>query len=84
MDAILTPGIEDGHDTRVLQLRGGLRFVEEALNVVLANKTRSANCLQRHEAFRMQLPRLEHHSHAAAAQFLEQFVARENAAAGER
>ena len=67
MDAPLATDGVDGHDVRVMQLRGGLRFVVKALQMLGVKGGREGQNLKRHAPAQGQLQRFVDNAHAAAA-----------------
>jgi hypothetical protein len=67
--------IVDRHDTGVLRGTGDLRFLDEALPQVCLGLVIVQEHLDRHVAGEVSVPRLEDHSHAAAADLTKEFVA---------
>jgi hypothetical protein len=64
----------DGHDVRVPQGRNRLGFGFEPPHKIRTGKRAVQYNFQRHDAVQAQLPRPVHHAHAAARNFLQQFI----------
>lgn len=84
MPAVVMPDFEDGHDVRVLEPRRRLGLGAEALDHPGRSQFASGDNLERDLPTELGLPRAEHDAHAAARDFVEQFVAREAAALEQR
>ena len=79
MLAVVLSDFVDGHDVRMLQIGRRLRFTTEALNLGLAREFSGENHFQRDRAIEARLPGFPNNAHAAARDFLLQFIITERA-----
>jgi hypothetical protein len=74
---LLLADLVDGDDVGVLEAGGGPGFLLEAAHVGFVGELPAQDHLQGDDAVEADLPRLEHHPHAAAGDLLQQLVVAE-------
>ena len=72
--SLMLAGVVDGHDVRVYQMSGGLRFAAEARQIFRGGQFAIEDHFESDRAIETALPRLIHDAHAAAADLFEQLV----------
>ncbi len=75
--AIVGADLVQRDDVGVLQLRRGGGLVLEAVQIVRPGQRPADDHFQRDDAAEPQVPRLEHHAHAAAADFFDELIIRQ-------
>jgi hypothetical protein len=75
--ALVLAHFMDGHDVRVLETGRGFGLGTEALHELIAGEPAGKQQLHRDDAIERDLASLEDHAHAAAGDFLDQFIVAE-------
>src|SRR5581483_3581719 len=80
--AVVFTNFVDLDNVGMLQTGDSFSLAAKTLDDLAAGMAAGENHLERHQAIEAELPRLVDHAHAAAAQFLENLVTRDDAPAG--